>query len=231
MLKRGIFISLEGVEGAGKSTQAKLLAEYIAELGYLFVLTYEPGGTPIAQQIRNILLEPRNIDMTDTTELLLYLASRAQHVGKLIQPALAEGKLVICQRFSDATFAYQGYARGFDLELLERMNKVATGGLEPDLTILLDMKAEDGLSRKQLDHRDRLERESIDFHNKVREGYLIIARSSPQRVKVIDAEGSIKGVHLRIRKCIDEWLEIYSTRPDTIKTRKMISGEVQCSPM
>ena len=146
--KRGVFISFEGVEGAGKSTQAKLLAEYMSGLGYSVILTREPGGTPIAEYIREIILEPDNNDMTDVTELLLYLASRAQHVRQLILPALSEGKLVICERFSDATFAYQGYARGFDLVSLEQINRIATGGLEPDLTIFLDFSAEDGLSRK-----------------------------------------------------------------------------------
>jgi dTMP kinase len=211
MAKRGIFISLEGVEGCGKSTQAKLLAEHIAGLGCSVVLTHEPGGTPISEQLREILLEPRNADMTNITELLLYLASRAQHVDQLIRPALAEGKVVVCERFSDATFAYQGYARGLDLDLLEQVNKMATGGLEPDLTLLLDLKAEDGLFRKHGDHRDRLESESFDFHNRVRNGYLAIARRSPQRVEVIDAKGYIEDVHLSVKKCVDQRLAAYST--------------------
>ena len=206
MNKRGIFISFEGVEGAGKSTQAKLLAEYIAKLGYLIVLTREPGGTPIAEHIREILLEPGNTEMTDITELLLYLASRSQHVRQLILPALSEGKVVICERFSDATFAYQGYARGFDLNSLKQMNEIATGGLKPDLTIFLDLDAEDGLSRKSEDDLDRLESESIDFHRRVRKGYLAIARKSPQRLKVIDARGSIEDVHLRVKECIEQRL-------------------------
>jgi len=226
MLKRGVFISLEGVEGCGKSTQARLLAEYIAELGYPVVLTHEPGGTPITEQIREILLEPRNTDMTNITELLLYLASRAQHVDQLIMPALVEGKVVICERFSDATFAYQGYARGFDLDHLEQVNKMATGGLEPDLTLLLDLKPEDGLSRKGRDSYalDRLENESDEFHNKVRNGYLAIARRSPQRVEVIDAKDAVEDVHLRIRKCVDQRFASY-------QIQKVLSGDVECSPM
>jgi dTMP kinase len=202
--KRGIFISFEGVEGAGKSTQAKLLADYIAKIGCLVVLTREPGGTPIAEQIREILLEPGNTDMADVTELLLYLASRAQHVRQLILPALSEGKVVICERFSDATLAYQGHARGFDLDSLERMNEVATDGLEPDLTIFLDLEAKDGLSRKSEGDLDRLESEGVDFHNRVRKGYLAIAQGAPQRVKVIDARGSIEDVHLRVKECVDQ---------------------------
>ena len=211
MLDRGMFISLEGVEGCGKSTQAELLAEHIAELGHSVIRTHEPGGTPIAEQIRAILLEPRNSDMTHIAELLLYLASRAQHVVQLIMPALDEGKVVICERFSDATFAYQGCARGLDLDRLEQVNEMATGGLKPDLTLLLDLEAEDGLSRKQRDQRDRLENESVSFHKKVREAYLAIARQSPERVQVIDARGSVEDVQISIRECVDQRLASYSS--------------------
>ncbi len=206
MLNRGMFISLEGVEGCGKSIQAELLTDYIVKLGHSVIRTREPGGTPIAEQIREILLEPRNRDMTHITELLLYLASRTQHVSQLILPALDEGKIVICERFSDATFAYQGYARGLDLDHLKQVNDMATGGLEPDLTLLLDLEAENGLSRKQHDQRDRLENESVDFHNRVREAYLVIAGESPERVQVIDAKGSIETIHLSIRECVDQRL-------------------------
>ncbi len=211
MLNRGMFISLEGVEGCGKSIQAELLVEHVAKLGHSVIRTHEPGGTPIAEQIREILLAPRNSDMTDIAELLLYLASRAQHVFQLILPALNEGKTVICERFSDATFAYQGYARGLDLDRLKQVNDMATGGLEPDLTLLLDLDAADGLSRKQHDQRDRLENESVDFHNRVREAYLVIARQSPDRVQVIDATGSIEDIHLAIRECVDQSLAVHSS--------------------
>ena len=207
MLKRGMFISLEGVEGCGKSTQARLLVEYITGLGYQVVPTREPGGTSISERIREMLLEPQNTDMTDITELLLYLASRAQHVSQLILPALAEGKLVICERFSDATFAYQGYARGLDFETLEQLDRIATGGLEPDLTLLLDLDAEDGVARKHEEHRDRLENESVDFHKKVREGYLAIACKFPQRLELIDAKGSVEDVYLRIKDRVDQRLK------------------------
>jgi dTMP kinase len=209
MLNRGMFISLEGVEGCGKSVQAGLLAEYIEKLGRPVIRTHEPGGTPIAEQIREILLEPRNSDMIHITELLLYLASRAQHVVQLILPALNEGKIVVCERFSDATFAYQGYARGLDLNHLEQVNEIATGGLKPDLTLILDLDAANGLSRKHHDQRDRLENESVNFHNKVREAYLTIARQSPERLQVIDASGSIEDIHLSIRECVDQRLANY----------------------
>lgn len=209
MLKRGMFISLEGVEGCGKSTQAELLAQYITELGHSVVQTREPGGTLISERIREMLLDPRNSEMAHVTELLLYLAARAQHVAQLILPALNEGKVVICQRFSDATFAYQGHARGLDMNHLKQMNEIATGGLEPDLTILLDMEAAKGLSRKHHDQRDRLENESLSFHNKVREAYLDIARQSPERIQVIDANGSMEDVRLSIIGCVHERLAVY----------------------
>ncbi len=206
MSKRGVFISLEGIEGCGKSTQSKMLYEYLSQLGNCVILTREPGGTSIAEKIRDLLLDPKNDSMTDTAELFLYLASRAQHVEQVIVPALNEGKIVICERFNDATYAYQGFARGLDLNLLVDLTKIATSGLEPDLTLLLDLDVEEGLLRaeKLKNHRDRLESESIDFHSKVRNGYLTIARNNPQRVKVIDANGTIDEVHLRIRNCVDE---------------------------
>jgi len=210
--KRGIFISLEGVEGCGKSTQAKLLADYIEKLGYLIVLTHEPGGTPIAEKIREILLEPQYTEMQTITELLLYLASRAQHVSELISPALDEGKIVICDRFSDATFAYQGYARGIDMDCLKQLNEVATSGLEPDLTLLLDLEPEGGFQRKSGQYWDRLENESADFHSKVRKGYLSIADSEPQRVKVINAVGSTEDVHSHIKECVDQKLAAYGVK-------------------
>jgi len=206
MSKRGVFISLEGIEGCGKSTQSKMLYEYLSQLGNCVILTREPGGTSIAEKIRDLLLDPKNDSMTDTAELFLYLASRAQHVEQVIVPALNEGKIVICERFNDATYAYQGFARGLDLNLLVDLTKIATSGLEPDFTLLLDLDVEEGLLRaeKLKNHRDRLESESIDFHSKVRNGYLTIARNNPQRVKVIDANGTIDEVHLRIRNCVDE---------------------------
>jgi len=206
MSKRGVFISLEGIEGCGKSTQSKILYEYLSQIGNCVILTREPGGTSIAEKIRDLLLDPKNDSMTDTAELFLYLASRAQHVEQVIIPALNEGKIVICERFNDATYAYQGFARGLDLNLLIDLTKIATSGLEPDLTVLLDLDVEEGLLRAEMlkNHRDRLESESIDFHNKVRNGYLTIAKNNPKRVKIIDANGTIDEVHLRIREYVDE---------------------------
>ena len=210
MSKRGMFISLEGIEGCGKSTQARILYEYLSQLGNCVILTREPGGTSIAEKIRDLLLDPKNDNMARTTELFLYLASRAQHVEQVIMPALMEGKIVICERFNDATYAYQGFARGFDLNSLTDLTQIATNGLEPDLTIVLDLEVEEGLFRaeKLKNHRDRLESESLDFHNKVREVYLTIAKNNPERVKVIDANGSIDEVHLRIRHYVNKRLSV-----------------------
>ena len=195
MVQRGTFITFEGVEGAGKTTQAERLA---TALGPDVVLTREPGGTPIAERIRDIFLTSDGI--TTMTELLLLAAARAQHVDELIRPALEAHKIVICDRFTDATFAYQGYRGGIDLALIHQLNRVATGGLTPDITFILDLPPEIGLQRQQRDetHRDRLEREPLERHRKVREGYLSAAKADPDRVKVIDAAQSPDTVHKAI---------------------------------
>lgn len=209
MLKKGIFISLEGVEGAGKSTQARLLADYISGLGYPVIQTHEPGGTPIAEQIRAIILNPQNTEMASLTELFLYLASRAQHVNELILPALSEGKIVVCDRFSEATIVYQGYARGIDINLLKQLNGIATDGLKPDITFVLDLDASIGFSRKAGSNLDRLERENSEFHNKVREGYLKIAEKEPERIKVINAQDSLENIHNQIRRYVELKLKCF----------------------
>ena len=192
MAQRGIFITFEGVEGAGKTTQSQCLA---TALGKDAVLTREPGGTDISERIRDIFLTSEGI--TPMTELLLIAAARTQHVDELIRPALAANQIVICDRFIDASVAYQGYRGGIDLELIHQLNRTATGGLMPDLTFVLDLSPEIGLSRQQQGgaHRDRLDRESLESHRKVREGYLFAAKSDPHRVKVIDAAQSPDAVH------------------------------------
>lgn len=206
MLNRGVFISLEGIEGCGKSTQARILSDYMSGLGYCVVQTREPGGTPVAEKIREVLLDPTNQGMTSKTELLLYLAARSQHIEQLIIPSLQAGKIVICERFSDSTRAYQGYARGLDMDMIEELILIATCSLEPDLTVVLDMEVKEGLLRAERfkNYRDRLESENLDFHNKVRNGYLEIAKKNPNRVKVISAEGSIEDIHLRIRQHVND---------------------------
>lgn len=192
MAQRGIFITFEGVEGAGKTTQVQRLATV---LGPDVVLTREPGGTPVSERIRDIFLTSDRI--TTMTELLLIAAARAQHVDERIRPALAANQIVICDRFIDATVAYQGYRGGIDLEIIHQLNHVATGGLTPDITFILDLPPEIGLQRQQrgeLD-RDRLDKEPLELHRKVREGYLYAAKTDPNRVKLIDATQSPDAVH------------------------------------
>lgn len=201
----GTFITLEGIEGSGKSTQAARLRDHLAAGGFDVVLTREPGGSPIAEQIRGILLDPSNKKMVALAELFLYEASRTQHVAEIIRPALEAGKCVICDRFFDASTAYQGNARGLDMATVEGLNLLATGGIKPDLTIVLDLPADAGLRRlgRSL---DRLESESLSFHERVREGYLKIAASERERIKVVDASGSIDDISLRITQVVDTWL-------------------------
>ncbi len=203
MAQRGIFITFEGVEGSGKTTQVQRLA---TALGPNVVLTREPGGTPIAERIRDIFLTSDGI--TPMTELLLIAASRAQHVDELIRPALAANQIVICDRFIDASVAYQGYRGGIDLEFIHQLNRTATGGLMPDLTFVLDLSPEIGLQRQQQGgtHRDRLDRESLESHRKVREGYLFAAKTDPDRVKVIDAAQSPDAVHAALLTEYQEYL-------------------------
>ncbi len=187
----GFFITLEGVEGAGKTTQLNLLAE---ALGENVIVTREPGGTQISEQIREIFLTAAEISAQ--TELMLIAASRAQHVSELILPALKDGKTVICDRFSDATIAYQGYRKGIDLERIEQVNSIATQGLKPDVTFLLDLPPDVGLNRKRESDEPltRLELETITSHEKVRKGYLALAKSESERVIIINAQRDIDEV-------------------------------------
>jgi dTMP kinase len=191
----GFFITLEGPEGSGKSTQVRLLAEALREQGKDVVLTAEPGGDLVAQEIRKIVLHSRS-DIVPEAELLLYLAARAQHVRHIILPALEQGKVVVSDRYADSSFAYQGYARGINLDTLRKLNDFATGGLTPDLTILLDVPVEFGLERQQ--DRNRFEAESVEFHKKVRDGFLELAKLEPERWVVIDACGSVEEVAAKV---------------------------------
>ena len=204
MARRGLFITFEGVEGAGKSTQIRQLAASLEKEGVSVLITREPGGTPISERIREVLLERKHYKMVSTTELLLYAAARSQHVAQCIAPALAKGQIVISDRFGDATVAYQGHGRGLDLELIHHLNRVATDGLVPDLTIVLDVPVKVGLGRARRRRRsmDRLEMEDFEFHQRVREGYLTIAREEPHRVKVIHSERNFKLVRDEIRELV-----------------------------
>lgn len=183
-MKKGIFITFEGIDGCGKTVQAALLYKYLRKKGYPVILTREPGGTSIAEQLRKVLLSPR-IKLSPLAELLFYAATRAQHVIELIQPHIKRGKIVICERFSDATLAYQGYGRKIPLKLINIVNKIATGGLIPDLTILLDLPVRKVKKKK---YPDRFEQESIRFHQRVRNGYLQIAKKCTHRVSIIAVE-------------------------------------------
>jgi len=178
-----LFITFEGGEGSGKSTQAGVLYRRLLKMGIPALLTHEPGGTPLGKQLRRWLKGEGEID--PQTELLLFNASRAQLVSRVIRPALEKGTVVICDRFADSTTVYQGYGRGLDFALIEAVNNIATQGLRPDLTVLLDVTVEQGLDRKSL--RDRFEREEAAFHQRVRQGYLEMAKREPGRWLVIDA--------------------------------------------
>jgi dTMP kinase len=182
------FITFEGIEGCGKTTQIRLLATTLEERGYRVTMTREPGGCPIADQIRHILLDAANTAMTPLAELLLYAAARAQHIDEIIKPALAAGRIVLCDRFTDATLAYQGYGRGLDRTILDDLNRLATGQLTPDCTILLDCPVETGLMRamarinaSSAQREERFELESRQFHERVRNGYLSLADREPDR--------------------------------------------------
>ena len=181
-----LFITFEGGEGCGKSSQARALYRRLSQLAIPALLTHEPGGTPPGKKIGR-WLKWENTDISPLTELLLFNASRAQLVAEVIQPNLENGKIVICDRYADSTTAYQCYGRGLDLETVKAVNNAATQGLEPDLTVLLDMPVETGLARKRTKKQDRFEREALAFHQRVRDGYLKLAANDPQRWLVVDA--------------------------------------------
>jgi dTMP kinase len=193
-------ITFEGIDGCGKSTQMRLLDQYLTERGVAVVTTREPGGTELGRKVRSALLDGGKGSVDPLAELLLYAADRAQHVRQVIMPALAEGKVVLSDRFYDATTVYQGYARGFDLKLVNQLNELATGGLKPDLTLLFDLDVETGLKRTrrrgdesgQAARPDRLDQEPVEFHERVRKAYLEIAAREPQRFRVIPAGGSVE---------------------------------------
>jgi dTMP kinase len=204
---KGKFISFEGIEGTGKSTQAKLLQQGLLGLGYEVILTEEPGGTLISLRIREILLSVDHTNMKPLTELLLYNAARAQHIEEVILPALNRGAVVITDRFTDSTFAYQGYGRGIDLELLESIDKIATNGLRPDMTMLLDLDVETGLKRnRRINKTDRLELEDVEFHKRVRKGYHELAAKEPERIKVLDASVGIEELNIVIARIIPDFI-------------------------
>jgi dTMP kinase len=206
---KGFFITLEGVEGSGKTTQTALVADALRLAGHRVTVTREPGGTRAGEAIRAIFLDPA-VSLHAAAELLLVLADRAQHVREKLKPALAAGEIVLSDRYSDSTVAYQGYGRGLDLKLLEELNRLASDGTRPDLTIVLDLDVETGLERTRARVRgdvrgpDRFEGEQVEFHRRVREGFLTIARDEPDRVETIDATAQVAEITSRIIAAIAE---------------------------
>jgi len=199
-----LFISFEGIDKSGKSTQISLLVYYLKERSYQVVQTCEPGGTRLGKEIERMLLESSVKQISGTAELFLYLADRIEHVNKVIKPALERDKIVISDRFADASLAYQGYGRGLSIHWIDELNKKATQGISPELTFLLDIEPE--LANKRSKEKDRIENEEIAFHQRVRQGYLEIARLYPNRVKIINSQDSIEDTHLAIRKILSKYL-------------------------
>ncbi|HEX9809147.1 MAG TPA: dTMP kinase [Alphaproteobacteria bacterium] len=212
--RRGRFITLEGGEGAGKSTHARLLADHLKARGLSVLLTREPGGAPGAEEIRRLLVSGEPGRWTPMTEALLHSAARAEHVARLIAPALAEGRWVVCDRFADSTMAYQGYGHGLGCETVAALNALVTRSCCPDLTLILDLPVADGLARARAREgdnsagEDRYERMNHDFHERLREGYLEIARAEPGRCVVIDARDTVEAVQAAIRAAAAERLDV-----------------------
>ena len=206
-MSRGVFISFEGIDGCGKTTQIELLTVYLLKNEKEVVLTREPGGCEIAESIREMILSTES-KLGDRGELMLYLAARAEHVDQIIEPALRSDKWVISDRFSDATFAYQGYGRGLDASMITTLNNVATNGLIPDITILLDIDVDEAYGRRDLRGKpDRLEQSGRDFFERTREGYLALAKADPTRFIVVDASQSISNVTQTIFSALKEKLQ------------------------
>jgi len=202
----GFFFTFEGCEGSGKTTQVELLKEHLAGRGFDVLVSREPGGTAVGAVIRSILLDPTGAAVEPLTEALLFAADRAQEVAEVILPAMRKGRVVLGDRFSDSSLAYQGVARGLGLEAVERLNEWATGGLEPTLTFYLDMPVEEALARKSEGEHDRIEGEPAEFHRAVREAYLMLAKLYSRRVVVIDARAGIREIHARVKTEVGRFL-------------------------
>ncbi len=210
----GWFITFEGVEGSGKTTQIRLAGQFLREKGFSVVMTQEPGGTPLGERIREILLNRGGFDISGEAEVFLFAAARAQHIDAVILPALERDQVILCDRFSDATIAYQAFGRGLPAEAVREVCRFASRGLSPHLTLLFDLPVEQGLERAfrriagcDEDRReDRFEREKLDFHRRIREGYLAIARQEPDRVKVIDAARDIESTRYEVLTILSSFL-------------------------
>jgi dTMP kinase len=209
--RRGLFVNFEGGDGCGKTTQMHLLFEWLRDSGYRAIETVEPGGTRIGVQIRRILLDSANQELCPTAELLLYFASRAQNVDEVIRPALEQDVVVLADRFTDSTMAYQGFGRGLGEDVVTSLDRVACRGLAPDLTILIDIDLETSLERarqRNLDSSEtRMDAQAVEFHRKVREAYLQMAARKQERFRVIDGRADIETVARAVREAVAPWLE------------------------
>jgi dTMP kinase len=207
-MKQGRFISFEGIEGCGKTTQIGLLSDYLKRKGISFTITREPGGTAVGEGIRKILLNSETIHLTTASELLLFYASRSQNITEKIIPALQRGEMVVCDRFFDASMAYQGYGRGIPLDFIDKVTDLVCNGYRPELTILLDITPEIGLTRARArnhargNDEGRFEMEDFTFYSRIRDGYLALAKREPQRIRVIEADRSIEEIHREILKVL-----------------------------
>lgn len=202
---KGKFITFEGCEGSGKSTQVAMFREYLEKNGIDYVFTREPGGTEIAEKIRGIILDVKNAEMTDECEALLYSAARAQHIKEKIIPALNEGKLVLCDRYIDSSYAYQAYARGLGIDFIKKINSYAVDNCMPDYTVFLNISSTDAFSRKGgQDKDDRLEQVGLEFHKKVFDGYKKVIDAEPDRFLIIDCMGTKYNTHNNIVKALKE---------------------------
>ncbi|MFT6102563.1 MAG: dTMP kinase [Granulosicoccus sp.] len=205
---QGKFLTIEGTEGVGKSTNVEFIQSYLKEQGIGLIITREPGGTPLAEEIRELLLNNRDEKMDETAELLLVFAARAQHLQTVILPALEQGKWVLCDRFTDATYAYQGGGRGLDIQLIELLEQQIQGDVRPDLTLLLDIDVTIGLARAgQRGELDRFENERVDFFERVRQAYLVRASTQPQRYGIVDASQPLAEVQRQIVACLQKFLQ------------------------
>lgn len=201
-MKNGLFITFEGADGCGKTTQIDLLNKYLQEKGIKTLLTREPGAKGLGVKLRDILLNYEG-EVSPTAESFLFLADRAQHIDCIIKPAVKQGTIVLCDRHTDSTVAYQGYGRGLDLEQIHSLNKIATGGMKPDLTIVFDIDIETSMSRVG-NNKDRMESAGIEFFNRVRNGYLEIAKAEPERVKIINSSDTIENIHKKVVELIEK---------------------------
>lgn len=214
-LKRGYFVTFEGIEGSGKTTQINLAGEDLEKKGLAHVLTKEPGGTPLADEIRRILLNRGSFEISSKAEVLLFAAARAAHVEEVILPALKERKIVLCDRFSDATLAYQSFGRGLDRETVQRISDFSSNSIKPDLTLLFDLPVEVGLKRAmfriaqigQSPAEDRFEQEDFKFHERIRKGYLWLAEKEPDRFAVLDGSKDVQTLHREVCGIISQVVE------------------------